>query len=394
LTGSALERRSRPPTVSVEAPHLLHVVSSFAVGGVPVRIARIISEMGLRYRHTILSLDGRFDCVEQIPPEVSISTARFDMRGSHSLALRSRRREIAKRRPDMLLTYNWATIDWAMANRFLALTPHLHHEDGFGPEEARTQLRRRVLYRRLALGHAFKIVVPSRTLMDIAVNQWGFDPSRLRYLPNGVNVDSFPSARSEASMFARQPGEIIVGTLATLRREKNISRLIRAVAGCHDDRIRLVVAGEGYERAALEAEAHAILGERALFVGSARPEVVLPQFDIFGLSSDTEQMPVSILEAMAAGLPIVTTDVGDVPLMTATENQRFIVPREDEAALASAITLLTADATLRAQVGRLNRMHVRAAYPWQRTVDGYTELYARSACPPSGQRGPDGGSVA
>ncbi len=387
MTGSALERGSLPHTASVEAPHLLHIVASFAVGGVPVRLARIISEMGSRYRHTILSGDGRLDCVEQIDPEISVSAAGFDVRGSHPLALQLRRREIARRRPDLLLTYNWATIDWAMANRFLSLTPHLHHEDGFGPEEASTQLRRRVLYRRLALGHAFKIVVPSRTLMDIAVNKWHFDPSRLRYLPNGVDVDSFLSAQSETALFARQPGEIIVGTLATLRREKNISRLIRAIGRCHDERIRLVVAGQGSERAALEAEARAILGERALFVGSARPEAILRQFDIFALSSDTEQMPVSILEAMAAALPIVATDVGDVPLMTAEENQRFIVPRQDEGALASAIALLTADPTLRASVGMRNQSHVRTTYPWQRTVDGYAELYAHSARPPSGQRG-------
>jgi L-malate glycosyltransferase len=385
LKGSASERRSLPHTNSVEAPHLLHIVASFAVGGVPVRVARIISEMGLRYRHTILSLDGRFDCVEQISPDISISTMAFEPHGHPVGALRRRRREIARRRPDLLLTYNWATIDWAMANRFLALTHHLHHEDGFGPEEARAQLRRRVLYRRLALGHAFRIVVPSRTLMDIAVNQWHFDPSRLRYLPNGINVDSFLSAQSDTSLFARQPGEIIIGTLATLRREKNISRLIRAVARCRDERIRLVVAGQGPERATLECEARAILGERALFVGNARPEAILRQFDIFALSSDTEQMPLSILEAMAAGLPIVATDVGDIPLMTAKENRRFIVPREDEAALASAITTLTADPTLRASVGTLNQVHVRTAYPWQRTVDGYAELYSHSACPPPGQ---------
>jgi len=372
-----LEHGSLPHTVSVEAPHLLHIVASFAVGGVPVRLARMISEIGSRYRHTILSLDGRLDCVEQIAPDISICATAFEVHGSDPLALRRRRREIARRRPDLLLTYNWATIDWAMANRFLSLTRHLHHEDGFGPEEATTQLRRRVLYRRLALGHAFKIVVPSRTLMDIAVNEWHFDPGRLRYLPNGVDVDSFLSAQSETSLFTRRPGEIIVGTLATLRREKNISRLIRAIARCHDERIRLVVAGQGSERAALESEARAILGERARFVGSARPEAILRQFDIFALSSDTEQMPVSILEAMAAALPIVATDVGDVPLMTAEENQRFIVPRQDEGALASAIALLTADPTLRARVGMRNQLHVRTAYPWQRTVDGYAELYAR-----------------
>lgn len=389
MTAIATENRSLWQAGAVKAPHLLHIFPSFAGGGVPVRVARIISELGSRYRHTILALDGCLDCAEQIAPDIAVSVAAFELRaGRHPVAaMRSCRREITRQRPDLLLTYNWPTIDWAMANWFLALAVHLHHEDGFGPEEARAQLRRRVLYRRLALGHTFRIVIPSRTLMDIAIGEWHFPPSRLCYLPNGIDVDSFLSAPGGTPVFPRQPEEIVVGTLAVLRREKNISRLIRAVARCGNARLRLVIAGDGPERAALENEARAILGGRALFVGMVRPEAIMRQFDIFGLSSDTEQMPVSILEAMAAALPIVATDVGDVPLMMAKESRRFVVPREDEGALASAIAELSADATLRAAVGALNQVHVRDAYPWQRTIDGYAELYARSAGPASAQRG-------
>jgi glycosyltransferase involved in cell wall biosynthesis len=77
-------------------------------------------------------------------------------------------------------------------------------------------------------------------------------------------------------------------------------------------------------------------------------------FDIFALSSDTEQMPLSVIEAMASGLPVVSTDVGDVRAMVAERNVPFITALDD-AALATALQRLAADPALRRQIGAANR---------------------------------------
>ena len=85
-------------------------------------------------------------------------------------------------------------------------------------------------------------------------------------------------------------------------------------------------------------------------------------FDVFALTSDTEQMPYAVVEAMAARLPVLSTDVGDVAAIVAGDNRPFVVPRDKPAALADAMTRLCADAPLRRRLGAANRVKVEKDY--------------------------------
>jgi glycosyltransferase involved in cell wall biosynthesis len=119
------------------------------------------------------------------------------------------------------------------------------------------------------------------------------------------------------------------------------------------------------------------LDDRVSFAGhTADPERLYGAFDVFALSSDTEQMPYTVLEAMAAGRALVTTDVGDIRHMVAPENQAFIVPCDDDA-LAGALTALLTDAPLRRRLGEANRERVRAVYDEGGMFEAYAGLYER-----------------
>ena len=104
------------------------------------------------------------------------------------------------------------------------------------------------------------------------------------------------------------------------------------------------------------------------------PERLLPSFTLFALSSDTEQMPLSILEAMAAGLAIAATAVGDVGTMVAAENQPFIVPR-DTTALAGAILALLNDPARRRVIGQANAVRARTVYDQRLMFEAYRTLF-------------------
>lgn len=354
--------------------HFLHVFPSFGIGGVPLRIVRIINHLGSRCRHTIVALDGDFGAGARISRDVECEFIAGKRAGTLSAIIKSGR-YIAAVSPDVLLTYNWGSIEWALANTFWCRRRHIHFESGFGVEEAFRQLWRRVVVRRLALQAAEKVVVPSRTLEHVALETWRLPKDKLRYIPNGIEVA--PLAGFGASA-APADATITVGTVAPLRAEKNVGRLIRAFARITSmPQLRLVIMGDGSERAKLEQLAADLgIAERVSFRGNVvvTPSVLHDELDIFCLSSDTEQMPNALLEAMAAGLPVAAVDVGDVRTMVAQENREFIVPVTDPAALANAIAVLAGDEKRRAAIGSLNRQRIVAEYALERMVAAYEAL--------------------
>lgn len=364
---------------AASAPLLLHVLPSFAVGGVQVRLARVIGALGARYRHRIIALDGNRAAARLIEGalDVEIDTAPREHR-SLLAALFAIRRQLVATAPDLLLTYNWGAIEWALANSVFGLCRHVHFEDGFGPDESEKRLLRRALLRRIALARSACVVVPSRNLETIARREWHLPATRVRYIANGIDADGFAAESMQPPLFARRDDEVIIGTVAPLRPEKNVGRLVRVFA-LLDPALpaRLAIAGAGTQREAIEAMARDLgIGDRVIFLGAvAEPQRALALFDIFALSSDTEQMPMSVLEAMAIGLPVVSVDVGDVKAMLAPDNRRYVVPKTDEQGFARALADLAADANSRAALGALNRTHVRRNYSWEAMVDDYDRIF-------------------
>ena len=355
-------------------PHLLHVFPSFGVGGMPLRTVRVMAHLGAACRHTVISLDGVTTAAEQLPGGVAADVLAMVVDKRRPLAnLLAFRRFLAGAAPDLLATYNWGAIEWAAANRLRPLCRHIHFEAGFGREEAARQFRRRVFARRVALAKAEAVVVPSRTLEKIALDVWRLPRRQVRYIPDGIDVARFAVPKQAGS----EQGRIVIGTVAPLRPEKNIARLIEAFARVADDpRLQLVIAGDGPERPVLQQFVLAReLGGRVSFLGHvARPEHLLPTFDIFALSSDTEQIPNAVLEAMAAGLPIAAVDVGDVGSMVAPPNRAYVVTRGSPDALASALRRLAAEPSLRHSLGAANRDQVERDFAQDRMFREYEAL--------------------
>jgi L-malate glycosyltransferase len=360
--------------------HVVHVFPSFGIGGVPLRMVRVINHFGKRFRHTVIALDNDFAAADALAGEIDVmlSSTRQEKAGTfHTvlggiLALR-------RLRPDLLITYNWGAMDWAMANRLSQVSRHIHFEDGFGKAEADAQILRRVLFRRWALARCARVVVPSRRLEHLARQIWRLPADRVTYVPNGVDVERFSTSTCEAAPgFTRRPNELVVGTVAPLRPEKNVGRLLRVFATLDGSiATRLVVAGEGIERQALERLAGELgVVDRVIFTGWVTPESVLGTFDIFALSSDTEQMPIALLEAMAASRAIAAVDVGDVKSIVCEENRDFIVSRDDQSAFAAAITQLLRDAPKRDVLGSKNRKRVVTEFSQERMFSAYSEVFA------------------
>ncbi len=362
------------------APLLLHVYSTFSVGGAQVRFAAIANRYPGRWRHAVVAMDGNIACRERLAPDVDVSFPEIDIRKGDTLGNLRRFRDVLRAmRPHALVTSNWGSIEWAMANA-VKLVRHVHVEDGFGPEEREVQFARRVWARRIFLRRSL-VVVPSRVLWGIATGVWKLNPQRLRYIANGIDLSRFAEPTEASAPGSGSVAEPVVGTVAALRAEKNIGRMLRAFRlAAVDTPGRLVIVGDGPERGMLEALAAELgIADRVVFTGyDAQPQGRYRGFDIFALSSDTEQMPLSVLEAMATGLPVAATDVGDVRAMLVPDNAEFLTPKDD-AALATALKALLLQPELRRRIGAANRAKVRRDYDEEAMFRAYAEIFDGSA---------------
>jgi glycosyltransferase involved in cell wall biosynthesis len=362
---------------ALRPPRFVHIFPSFGIGGVPLRMARVINHFGSRWRHAIVALDGNLEAARNLEPRLGAELR--SIRQSKGAVLRTVLDcmwELKRFQPDLLLTYNWGAIEWAMANRVWPVSEQIHFEAGFGKEEAERQIPRRVLFRRWALARCRKVVVPSRHLYDIARRVWRLPDEQIVYLPNGVDVARFVRPPAELAL-TRRPGESIIGSVAPLRPEKNVGRLLRVFARlAPGPALRLVVAGDGVERPALEAlSRHLGIADRVTFLGQVRPEAVLHLFDVFALSSDTEQMPNALIEAMAAGRAVAAVDIGDVKAMVCEANRSFIVGRDDEAGFAASLARLLADASIRHDLGRANHDRASEEFSQEKMFAAYAEVF-------------------
>ncbi|SEJ55013.1 Glycosyltransferase involved in cell wall bisynthesis [Sphingobium sp. AP50] len=368
-------------------PHILHVHGSFTLGGKEARAIRLMNIWGDKARHSIVSADVQaLSARSAIDPAIDV-----DFPDGPSFAGKpgpARYREIRAflKRFDLILTYNWGSMDAVMAHRLAGasagMPPLIHHEDGFNADEANGLKTKRNLFRRLALQRAHALVVPSVRLDGIARTVWKQSTEKVHLIRNGIDVARYaqPPAPDAIPGLVRTPGKLLVGTLAGLRAVKNIPRLVRAVAA-HKERLQLVVVGEGPEREAILAEAAAHgLNDIHMAGFMDRPWRFVGLFDIFALSSDSEQFPISLVEAMAAGVPAASMDVGDVANMVAAENRPFVVP--DEAGLAAALGTLATDADLRARLGAANRQRAQRDYAEPDMVNAYARLYGEALASP------------
>jgi len=213
-------------------------------------------------------------------------------------------------------------------------------------------------------------------------------------LYNGVDLGRFGRGASTADGQASsreaarrewgvEPDALVFGSVGRLVAVKNYALLLRAFAsaGLAARRGRVVLAGEGAERAALEDLARSLgIRDRVHLLGH-REDVhrLLPGFDVFVLPSISEGMSNTLLEAMAAGVPPVASNVGGNAEIVRDGVDGRIFPSGDEHALVRELVALDASAPLRAALGAAARARVQSAFDIRAMVERYEQLYERVA---------------
>ncbi len=198
-------------------------------------------------------------------------------------------------------------------------------------------------------------------------------PERTVVIPNAVDVGAAPRAGGERPL----PRLIAVGRL---KAPKDYSTLLQAIARLEPGSLEdALLVGDGPDRSQVERELSSLGLDGRVRVLGERPDVpaLLASSDVFVLSSRSEGLPVSVLEAMAAGLPVVATDVGGLRELVVEDETGLLVPRADADALAAALRRLLADPELRRRLGDAGRARAEARFDLAPFRRAHLELYRR-----------------
>lgn len=203
-------------------------------------------------------------------------------------------------------------------------------------------------------------------------------PERCTIIPNGIRVQDL-TPRPEIPMKTEQSSATVIGWIGRMVPVKGLTTLLDAVAemSVGSQPLRVLLVGDGPERMALEARAERLgIKELVHFVGFvSNPESFLMDMDIFALPSLHEGIPMVLLEAFAAGVPVVASAVGGIPDMIGDSDAAYLVPSSSPEAWAAALTELIADREKARMMGKQGRRLVEEHFSIESVVKRYIEVY-------------------
>lgn len=232
------------------------------------------------------------------------------------------------------------------------------------------------------------IIADSENVAETLIQDQSVHPRRVKVIPNGIDEQHFqprPPDQALQESFGIQAGEHVIGIVARLEPVKNHQMLLRAFSSLCDLRsdIRLLIVGDGSSRSDLGAMAQELnIADRIIFAGNRRdiPEC-LSLMDAFALSSVSEGLPLTILEAMAAGVPVISTKVGGIPEVINNERNGLLVESQDVAGMRDAFLRLLEDTVLTQQITSCARSDVVSRYSLRAMTRAYEHTYDQANPP-------------
>lgn len=289
------------------------------------------------------------------------------------------RRLIKECRIDVVHSHNYAAwLYTVLATRGLRGVRLVHSEHS----RVEPMWRRRAMERWLAR-RTHAVIGVSADVTRSLVSDIGVDERRAGLIANGIDLSRFcPDAAGRAAFRAGHDipvDALLYGIVARLVPVKDHATLVDAFARVHAARptARLVIAGDGPCRADLERQVEVSgLARAVVFLGEVRQsQDVLRALDVYVLSSTSEGMNLTLLEAMGTGLPIVATAVGGNPEVVLDGRTGLLVPPSNPEALADAMLRLAEDGRQRAEFGAAARRRAEDAYSQAATLRAYERLY-------------------
>jgi sugar transferase (PEP-CTERM/EpsH1 system associated) len=356
---------------------VMHVLFSLRTGGTELGVVKLANALDRsRVVSAICSCKPADAVKSRLRSDVKLFE--FDRRdGNDPMFVARLARLFRRERPDVVHTHSWGTLcEGLVAARLAGVRRVVHGEHG--TMETRGHNLR---VQRLAWGWTDGVLSVSSRLAERLSAQVGYPLDSIKVIRNGIDTARFRPDKRDAARhsFGLGPRDVVIGTAGRLVPVKDHATLLNALALLKSQGVafRAIIAGDGPLRATLAALAgstglaHAVdfLGERGDI------EDVMAACDVFALSSTSEGLSNTIMEAMATGLPVVATDVGGTEELVEDGRTGLLVPPSDPAAFAAALADLAKDEAKRHSMGLAGRQRMERDYSLDRMIHAYEELY-------------------
>jgi len=359
-------------------PRVLQVVLSLHPGGTERLLIELVTRLNAEIPMAVCCLDERGAWAIDVERADIRVTALGRTPGFHPTLGRAIARDARQHRATVIHAHHYSPFVYSALSRLwgskcpVIFTEHGRLSDA-GPSPKRRWANQVFSH---VPGRAFAV---SEDVRAHLLGE-GFPSGRVGVIYNGISVGSLPDAGSRAAARTRlgiDDDVVVVGTIGRLDPVKDFRTLLAAMGAVRTERpSALVIVGDGPERAALERAARELgILDTVRFLGHRDDaRAWLAACDVYANSSISEGVSLTILEAMAAGLPIVATRVGGTPEIVDSSCGR-LVPARDPSALAAALSDLAGRPALRRELGQTARLRAETRFTIERMVNEYAEVY-------------------
>jgi sugar transferase (PEP-CTERM/EpsH1 system associated) len=360
---------------------IAHVIYRLGIGGLENGLVNLINRLPpQRFRHVVICLTEATEFRRRLTrPDVEVISLHKPP-GKNWRIYTPLWRTLRRVRPDILHTRNLATLDCQLIGWLAGVPRRVHGEHGWDTFDLHGQSTKYIALRRFVSHFVTGFVAMSRHMEQWLKEVVGLDPRNIMQLYNGVDVEHFAVPERYRIPSAGGAEAPVIGTVARLEVVKDPATLVEAFARLvheGDAHARLRIVGDGALRTHLEQRVRtAGIWDRCEFAG-ASDDVAgeLKRIDVFALTSLNEGISNTILEAMAAGLPVVATRVGGNPELVVPGITGELVPPGDPETLCAALNRYVSDATLRQRHGEAARRRVVETFGIDAMVSRYAALY-------------------
>lgn len=368
-------------------PLVAHLIYRLDFGGLETLVVECVNRMPAdKYRHAIICLtDYNADFAKKITkPGVEI----YAMHKPPGPGLKTHAdiwKLVRKLRPAVLHTYNLSAIEYSAAAALAGVPVRVHAEHGREATDPDGKNPKHNLLRRLMMPFVDVYVPVSGDLQRWLTAVIRVPDRKNLLVNNGVDTARFAPVAGDAPVrphpFAE--GCFVIGTVGRIQEVKNQHALIDAFIRLLDmlpyerPRLRLAIVGDGPLLPAIREKIAAAGIADLVWLPGARSDIaeIMRSFSVFALSSIAEGTPVTILEAMSCGLPVVATRVGGIPEVVVDGETGQIVPPSDPAALANALAEYARQPELGTRHGASGRARIEQTYSLAGMLSAYTQLY-------------------